>query len=62
MKDLESLIIFDKNRFVALDIVSYEVEIIGDLQVSEVEKMALALPPKFSIMEKLQNNDLEMEK
>ena len=62
MKDLESLSIFDKEKFEAVEIVKYEVEIIGELNVSEEEKMALALPPKFSIMEKLPDNDLEMEK
>ena len=58
---LEGLTIFDKNFFEAVQIWDYEVEIIGDLELSENEKLILKLPPKFAVEENLPEDGLSLD-
>ena len=39
----------------------YEVEVIGDVDLSENEKMILRLPPKFAIEENLPEGGLDLD-
>ena len=53
--------IYDKNKFENLSSDSYEVKIIGDVELSGQELQVLKLHPKFCIVEKLQEITFEHE-
>ena len=58
---MEGLTVFDKKQLEAVQIWDYEVEIIGDLELSENERMILKLPPKFAVEENLPEDGLSLD-
>ena len=50
---LDDLSIFDKDKYSNIEKWDYEVEEIGDVQLSDNERMILGLPPKFAVEENL---------
>ena len=58
---LENLSVFNKKKYYDLQIVEYETEIIGDIILTDNERIILRLPPKFSIEENLPPEGLALE-
>ena len=58
---LENLTIFNKKRFEEIEPWDYEVEIIGDVTLSNNDKRILRLPPKFAIEENLPEGGLALD-
>ena len=58
---LENLTIFNKKKFDEVKTWDYEVEIIGELVLSNNEKKILRLPPKFAIEENLPEGGLALD-
>ena len=52
---------FDPGKFDEIEIQSYEVKTIGDLDLNENESKILQLHPKFSVLGKLESGDLKFE-
>ena len=63
VKDLpiEKLSIFDKNKYEEIKEIEYEVEIIGEVELTDNERMILRLPPKFAMEENLPAGGLAMD-
>ena len=62
VKDFKDLSIFSKEKFDKVEVKSYKARIIGNVQVSEEEEMALGLHPKTALNERVPDDDLEVEK
>ena len=58
---LEGLSIFSEKKFVEIKAWDYEVKIIGDLDLSDNERMILRLPPKFAIEENLPEDGMSFD-
>ena len=54
---LEDLKIFNKEEYENLQPDSYEIKVIGNVELNEEEQSALKLHPKFCILDKLTNSD-----
>ena len=50
---IENLSIFSKKKYDDKEVISYETQVIGEIELSDNERMILRLPPKFSIEENL---------
>ena len=61
LEDFSTLRVFDEDAFEQILVESYEVLIIGDLEIDEDEQNALKLPPKFSVMEDLLKGGMEFD-
>ena len=61
MEDLRELSIFDKERYNNIEVESYEVKVIGDVQLEENEKKVLKLHPKFAILPRLVEGGLDVD-
>ena len=61
LEDFCTLRIFDQEEFDKILIESYEVLVIGDIEIDDDERNALKLPPKFSLMEDLVKGGLEFD-
>ena len=61
LEEFSTLRVFDEDAFEKILVESYEVLIIGDLQIDEYEQSALKLPPKFSVMEDLLKGGIEFD-
>ena len=59
--NLEKLSIFSKRKYEEIQIVEYETEVIGDIELTDNERLILRLPPKFSIEENLPPEGLALE-
>ena len=59
--NLENLSIFDKEKFDAKPIVEYETEVIGELELTNNERLILKLPPNFAIEENLPTEGMAMD-
>ena len=53
--------VFDKGKFDDLEIQSYEITVIGDVELSEEEKKVLRLHPKFALLQDLDMEDMELD-
>ena len=53
--------IFNKEEYENLQPDSYEIKVIGNVELNEEEQSALKLHPKFCILDKLTNSDFEHE-
>ena len=58
---IEGLSIFSERKFTEIKAWDYEVEVIGDLELSNNERMILRLPPKFAIEENLAEDGLSLD-
>ena len=58
---LENLSVFNKKKFDDIEIVEYETEVIGDIELTDNERKILRLPPKFSIEDNLPPEGLALE-
>ena len=56
-----SLSTFDRGKFDQVEKDSYEVEVIGDITLSDNERSVLSLHPKFSVISALQEGDIDFE-
>ena len=61
LEDFASLSIFDQEAFDNILKESYEVLVIGDLEIDDDERSALKLPPKFSVMEDLAKGGIDFD-
>ena len=61
MEDLMELTVFDKEKYSKLVMQSYEVKVIGDVQLEENEKLVLKLHPKFAILPRLLAGGLDVD-
>ena len=52
---------FSKQKFEEIKTWDYEVEVVGDVQLTDNERMVLRLPPKFAIEENLPEDGLAMD-
>ena len=59
--NLEKLSIFSKRKYEEIQIVEYETEVIGDIELTDNERLILRLPPKFLIEENLPPEGLALE-
>ena len=53
--------VFDKKKFDTIEETSYDVKVIGDIELSDQEKQVLRLHPKFCVAEKFQPIQFEQE-
>ena len=58
---LENLSIFNKKKYEEIKTWDYEVEIVGDVILSDSERIVLRLPPKFAIEENLPEDGLAQD-
>ena len=58
---LENLSIFSKKKYEDKEVINYEAEIVGEIDLHENERLILMLPPKFSIEENLPSGGLAMD-
>ena len=61
LREYEDLTIFDKNKYENLQMESYEVVVIGHVELSKAEKLVLQLHPKFCVVDKLSEQEFEQE-
>ena len=61
MQEYVSLSIFDREKYDRLEIRSYEVTCVGDLNLSNEEKTILTMHSKFCLLETLHEGSLEFE-
>ena len=61
VKEFSEAVVFDKKKFEDITPDSYEVKIIGDIELSKEEEKVLKLHPKFCIVEKIKVIDFEQE-
>ena len=59
--EYKNAVIFDKNRYVELEPDSYEIKVIGEVELTEDELSVLKLHPKFCIVDKLTRTCFEHE-
>ena len=62
MEEYKSLSIFNKEKFEEIEVKEYKVQKIGEVKTSKEEDAALVLHPKCAIMERLDRDDIEVEK
>ena len=55
--NLENLTIFNKKKFEEKKVTIYEVELIGEIELTGNERLILNLPPKFAIEENLPEDE-----
>jgi hypothetical protein len=58
---LENISVFNSKRYEEKEVLEYEAEIIGDIELHDNERKILMLPPKFSIEENLPADGLALE-
>ena len=56
-----ALSVFDREKFDTIDPLAYEVTCVGEVTLTNEEKSILSLHPKFSLMEDLEDDNLEFE-
>ena len=61
LEDFAMLSIFDQEKWDRLVAETYEVLVIGELELDKDEKSALKLPPKFSLMEDLMDGGIDFD-
>ena len=61
MAGLEDLSIFNKPDFDKIEIQVPEVTVLGDVELTENERLVLGLHPKFSVMQKLPKDGLDLD-
>ena len=63
MKDLflENLSVFSKTKYEEIKVIEYETDMIGDLELSDNERLILRLPPKFAMEENLPPGGLALD-
>ena len=61
MEEISELRIFDKNRYEEIELESYDIKIIGDVELEENEMKVLKLHPKFAILPRLQEGGLDVD-
>ena len=59
--NLENLSVFNRKKYDEKPVTEYDTEIIGDLTLTENERLVLRLPPKFSVEENLPPEGLALE-
>ena len=59
--NLENLSIFNKKKFDDLKTIEYEVDVIGDVILTDNERLILRLPPKFAVEENLPVEGLALD-
>ena len=58
---IENLSIFSKAKYDNKTTVEYEADVLGDIEISDNERLILRLPPKFSVEENLPPEGLAHE-
>ena len=58
---LDNLSIFDKQKYENIEVIEYEAEVIGEVELSNNERLILRLPPKFAIEENLPLEGLALD-
>ena len=58
---LEKLSIFNSKKHDDIETIEYEVEVIGELELTNNERLILRLPPKFAIEENLPPEGLALD-
>ena len=58
---IDNLSIFSKEKYDAKQIADYDAEILGDIEMSDNERLIFRLPPKFSVEENLPPEGLAQE-
>ena len=61
MQDHPTLSIFDREKFDRVEIQSYEVTCVGEINLSNEEKSILTMHPKFCVMDALEEGAIEFE-
>ena len=61
LQEFEDLIVFDKIKYNEITPDSYDITVIGDIELTSEEKSALKLHPKFCVLENLTKTNLEQE-
>ena len=61
MENLEDLSIFDRDKFNAIMNKDYEVTVVGDVDLTENERKVLRLHPKFSVIQDLPEDALDLD-
>ena len=59
--NLEKLSIFDNRKFEEKKVTDYDAEVIGDVELTNNERLILRLPPKFAIEENLPEKGLALD-
>ena len=59
--NLEKLSIFDNRKFEEKKVTDYDAEVIGDVELTNNERLILRLPPKFAIEENLPEKGLTLD-
>ena len=59
--NLDKLSIFDKKKFDDKKVIEYEVGVIGEIELSNNERIILRLPPKLAVEENLPEEGLAMD-
>ena len=61
LEDYDCLSEFDPGKFGEIEMKTYEVETIGDVELTDNEKKILQLHPKFSVLGKLEEDGLDFD-
>ena len=61
IEDYITLSIFDRDKFDHIEELTYEITCVGNMELSAEERSILRLHPKFSIAEKLQDEEQQFE-
>ena len=59
IKEFSDCTVFNKNKFDVLEIDSYDIKVIGDVELTRQEEQILKLQPKFCIVERIQEVTFE---
>ena len=61
LEEFKEAKIFSKEEFESIDIQEYEVKIVGDIDLPANQKKALKLHPKFAILQRLDEDEMEYD-
>ena len=59
--NLENLSVFNRKKYDEKPVIEYDTEVIGEVTLTENERLVLRLPPKFSVEENLPPEGLALE-
>ena len=62
MEGLEELSIFSKKKYDEIEKKNIEIKVLGDAELKDNERMILGMHPKFSVMQKLPEDALDLDK
>ena len=62
MEGLEELSIFSKKKYDEIEKKNTEIKVLGDAELEDNERMILGMHPKFSVMQKLPEDALDLDK